>query len=464
MSAENTFETFCALSALQQRRDGRLVPDETSHSFSYYQWLEVANAKYAESQPPAKKVKKEDGVMDCGSALADGLAQQLTASLQSQTGSAKSPAALRHAAQEAFPMPQASADMPAFLALAEAAIRLTLWTPNDGRLAQLAARLRPNLRTLEERGIICFYYGCFPSLQVLMDLLSWRIIVHRWERLTPEMRQVAVDGVLTLCGYLESVATEALRTAVQELPVSPASSSSEDPIELATLDTLIKHASAAVPFQFSTCRDLVSLYPEPVGLLHVPGAAPAASSETVMRDEQQSQPSNEKRVDDDGEVQVGELLGVACAPTRNVHTSAEEGSPTRCVKAAPVAARSLRPNLNDTRRTREGARPSTDVTQTRQQVPTRTASGYIACMSKYHARYADPAKHASSECPYCTTCHLMEVIFGGNKHNCSWGHWPTPRKIKLHLKQFPKVMKLAQERFAAMQCGVQLAATDDFSL
>ncbi|CBZ26213.1 conserved hypothetical protein [Leishmania mexicana MHOM/GT/2001/U1103] len=474
MSVEKTFEKFCAMSALQQRRDGLLVPSETSHSFSYYQWLEVAKAKYAESQPPAsssqgqqrppaKRAKAEDGVSDSGNALADGLAQQLAASLKSQTASANSPAALRHAAQEDFPMPQASADMLAFLALAEAAIRLTLWTPEDERLAQLAACLRPNLRTLEERRIIRFYYGCFPSLQVLMDLLSWRIIVHRWERLAPEMRQVAVDGVLTLCDCLDSVATEALRSAVQELPVSAVSSSSADTLELTTLDTLVRHASAAVPFQFATCRDLTPLYPEPVGVLHVPGA-PAASSESVLRDEQQSQPADEKRVDDDAEVQLGELLGVTCTPTRTVCASAEEESPTRRTQAAPVVAPPFRSILKTAQRTSGGARPFTGVTQTRHGIPMRTASGHIACMSQYHARYADPAKHASSECPYCATCHLMEIIFRGNKRNCVWAHWPTPRKIRLHLKQFPKVMKLAQERFAAMQRGVQLAATDELPL
>ncbi|CAG9583901.1 hypothetical_protein [Leishmania major strain Friedlin] len=474
MSVDKTFGTFCAMSALQQRRDGLPVPSETSNSFSYYQWLEVAKAKYVESQPPAssspgqqrppaKRAKTEDGVSDSGSALADGLAQQLVASLKSQTESGNSPAALHHAAQEEFPMPQASADMPAFLALAEAALRLTLWTPEDERLAQLAARLRPNLRTLEERGIIRFYYGCFPSLQVLMDLLSWRIIVHRWGRLASEMRQVAVDGVLTLCGCLDSVATAALRAAVQALPVSAASSSSADTLELKTLDTLVGHVSAAVPFQFATCRDLAPLYPEPAGLLHVPGA-PAASSESVLRDEQQSRPADEKRVDYDAEVQVGELLGVRCTPTLTVHASVEEESPTRRTQAAPVAALPSRPLLKATRRTSGGIRPSAGVTQTRHGIPTRTASGHIACMSQFHARYVDPAKHASPECPYCATCHLMEIIFRGNKRSCLWGHWPTPRKIRLHLKQFPTVMKLAQERFAAIQRGVQLAATDEVPL
>ncbi|AIO02504.1 hypothetical protein LPMP_353680 [Leishmania panamensis] len=474
MSVENTFETFCAMSALQQRRDGLLVPPESSRSFSYYQWLEVAKAKYAVSQPlassspsqrrpPAKRAKKESSASDSGTTLADGLAEQLVASLERQKGPAKAPASLRYAAQEAFPMPKASADMPAFLALAEAAIRLTLWTPQDTRLAQLASSLRPNLRTLEERGVIRFYYNCFPSLQLLMDLLSWRIIAHRWERLTPELQHVAVDGVLTLCDCLDSVATEALRAAVHELRMSTVSSSSADPIELTALNTLVAHVSATVPFQFEACRDLVPLYPEPVGLLRVPGTS-VASIKSMLGKGQLSQPVEEEQANDDGETRVGELLGEICTPTLLGHASLEGESSSRRVHAAAEAAPPSRPILKAVAHTTGGMRPPAGVAKTCHKIPTRTASGHSACMSQYHMRYADPAKHASSECPYCATCHLMEIIFRGNTGNCLWSHWPTPRKIQLHLKQFPQVMKLAQERFAAMRRGVKLASTDEVPL
>ncbi|KAG5488775.1 hypothetical protein JIQ42_00392 [Leishmania sp. Namibia] len=474
MSFDETFEAFCAMSALQQRRHGLLTPPESSHSFSYYQWLEVAEAKYAENQlqvsssagqqrPPAKRTKKEDSASDSGSALADGLAQQLAASLERQMRPASASASLRHAALEAFPMPQASADMPAFLTLAEAAIRLTLWTPEDARLAQLVARLRPNLRTLEEQGIIRLYHGCFPSLQVLMDLLSWRIIAHRWVRLTPEMRQASVDGVLKLCGCLDSVATEALRAAVHELPMPAASSSSDDLIDLTTLDKLVGLVSATVPFQFATCRDLVPLYPEPTGLLHVPGV-PTSSIDSAPRDGQLPKPVEEERVDDDAEVQIGELLGETSTPAHIARASGEKSSPSRRARAALIPVPPSHPIPNVTPRTSKGTRSSADLAGVHRQTPTRTAAGHIACVSQYHARYADPAKHASSECPYCATCHLMEIIFRGNKHNCSWGHWPTPRKIQLHLKQFPQVMKLAQERFASLQRGVRMTAAYEVPL
>ncbi|KAG5464205.1 hypothetical protein LSCM1_00385 [Leishmania martiniquensis] len=473
MSMERTFEAFCAERALQQRRDGLLVPPESLHSFSYYQWLEVAKAKYVESQPPVsssvgqqwppvKRTKKEDGASDSGSPLADGLAQQLAESLEQQMRPAVASAALRHATLEAFPMPGASREMPAFLALAEAAIRLTLWAPEDGRLAQLAARLRPNLRTLEEQGIIRLYHGCYPSLQVLMDLLSWRIISHRWERLTPEMREASVDGVLKLCGRLDHRATEALRAVVQELPMSAASSSSEDPINAMTLDKLVGHVSAAVPFQFAACRDLVPLYPEPTGLLHVPGG-PAPSTDSPPREGPLPKPVKEERVDD-AEVRVGELLGATCTSTLVELAPEEEALQSRRAHVAPVAAPPSHPSPSLTPRTTRGTRPSASLAETRHQVPTRTASGHIACISQYHARYADPARHASPECPYCATCHLMEIIFHGNKRDCTWGHWPTPRKIQHHLKQFPQLMKLAQERFASLQRGVRMTATDEVPL
>ncbi|KAG5490249.1 hypothetical protein JKF63_00368 [Porcisia hertigi] len=475
MSVDNTFEAFCTRSALQQRRDGLLVPSESSHSFSYYQWLEVAKEKYANCHPPAsssgqqqlpaKREKKEVIFSDPGSGLANGLAQQLRASLERQTTPNNMPTVLGRASQDSFPMPQASAEMPVFLALAEAAIRLTLWIPEDMQLAQLAARLRPNLRTLEERGVIRLYHGCFPSLQVLMDLLSWRIIAHRWDCLTPEKRQVALDGVLGLCSALGSVSTEALRAAVHELFLPAASSPSLDSAALSRLDTLVGHVSSAVPFQFPICHGLVPLYPEPVGQLHVPGE-PLVSAHSMLKDEKLSRPVEVERIVEDAEMRIGELLNVTSSPTPTpaLHAPSAGESPSRRVPAVTPARPPSDPFDNIAPCITKGKRPRTSVAQTRHQNPTRTASGHIPCMSQYHARYAEPAKHASSECPYCATCHLMEIIFRDNRQNCTWGHWPTPRKIHFHLKRFPQVMKLAQERAAAMQRGVQLAATDKVPL
>ncbi|KAK7197318.1 hypothetical protein NESM_000678800 [Novymonas esmeraldas] len=478
---EITLKAFCEATAIEHRRRGHRVPLASSNAFAYHQWLETAQARYVErqlgssaspesAQAPAKRVKCEVDVAAAGNTLADGLAQQLTASLVRQNNLSMAPASLRHAAQEGFPMPQAAADMPAFLALAEAAIRLTLWAPEDGRLAQLASRLRPSLRALEEQGIIRLQHGCFPSLQVIMDLLSWRIIAHRWTRLTPEMRQVAVDGVLALCSCLDSVATEALRAAVDGLltptaapsPGADNADAAASSIDLKTLDTLIGYVSASVPFQFSSCADLVELYPAPVGVLRVPGE-PTATSPSMQQDGQLVQSVKLEHIDadDEADIRVGDLLGGTPTPVPTVGatpaataTPPPPGRPSSWIHTATRAA------------AHSSHRPPQDTgTAPRQlQAPALTGQRCIACASRYHARYADPAKHASRECAHCATCHLMEILFRCNTCRCPWNHWPTSRKIQWHLKGFPQVMKLAQERFAAMQRGDRLTPTDEVPL
>lgn len=459
------FESFCAESALQQRGDGVSVPPAASQSFAYYQWLEVVRTKYEASLPSAlaqatpatatrssapptpKRTKTEGTAAEVSSSsssvltLAEVLAERLAKSLEAQAVPTQASAALRHAAQQPFPMPPAAADMPAFLALAEAAIRLTLWAPQDARLAQLAARLRPNLRTLEERGIIRLCHGCFPALQVLMDLLSWRIIAHRWARLSLEMRQVAVDGVLTLCDCLDSVATEVLRCAAQALPMTASPPSPTSPpaaVEVAaddmhTMDLLVAHASASVPFQFPTCRDLADLYPEPTGVLRVPGDELGASDDSAPPVHRPEQPTAMKRErTGDAGVRVDDLL--AATPTMTPAAQASSTLPTPQAPARRVAA------------------------------PGSAAQGRVACSSRFHARYADATKHASAACPFCATCHVMEVLFGGDTRRCCWGHWPTPRRLQLHLQRHPHVLRLAQARLSRLKQGERLSATDEVPL
>lgn len=475
MNTEGAFESFCAASVLRQRKMGVEVPSKLSRSFAYYQWLEVAERKYLERHTEAqeegelesKRIRVEDAaprtsaaVPGNSSPLAAALADQLTSSLAKQARPSTLPASLRHAAREAFPMPSAAADMPAFLALAEASVRLTLWCPGDERLALLAVRMRPSLRTLEEKQIIRMREGCYPGLQLLMDLLSWRIIVHRWDRLQPHMRQVAVEGVLTLCGVLRSPATEELRAAVQKLDVATQNTSA--PIE--KLNSLVGQVSAAVPFQFDTCRDLVALYPEPCGVIclgnpqpqqppplqekALPAAsAPGTTTKPPTSRERTRSTSNRER--EDSELRLVDLIGhKGRAPLTSAVPSCEASHPVLAV--VPRAS--------------NGRAPTAMASDNACRPPKRTVNGHLACASRYHNRYADPSKHASAECKYCATCHLMEIVFGGVRRDCAWKHWPTTRKIMFHLKRFPVERKLALKRFGEIERGMQLGPTDEVPL
>ncbi|KPA81371.1 hypothetical protein ABB37_03751 [Leptomonas pyrrhocoris] len=492
MSTDGAFEAFCATHALQQQREGVEVPSKLSRSFSYYQWLEVAKQKFheahadvrqGEKEPELKKVKIENGAVQsttsppcADNALADAIAQLLTSSLQTLASPSTAPPSLRHADQEAFPTPSAAAGMPAFLTLAEAAMRLTLWHPQDAQLAQLAARMRPNLRSLEERGIIRTQDGCFPGLQLLMDLLSWRIIAHRWARLTPEMRQVAVDGVQTLCSSVVSPAADELRLAIQQLDVSSNSTS----VPITQLDSLVGQVSAAIPFQFAACRDLVTLYAEPTGVLRLPKLEqsgkmlPAAAALDAATEPATSSDKGESSVgsgDEDSVVRVGDLVGdmastsaataTTTAGNEAVAPSTTQGSRKTAGRPSPYVGH---PVLEVVPRASRGQSASTNHSTGTRRMPAKLVNGHPACVSQYHKRYADASKHASSECRYCATCHLMEILFRGEKRDCVWRHWPTTRKIEFHLKRFPDVLKLALKRFGEMARGMQLAATDEVPL
>jgi hypothetical protein len=84
-----------------------------------------------------------------------------------------------------------------------------------------------------------------------------------------------------------------------------------------------------------------------------------------------------------------------------------------------------------------------------------TAAIPYPCRSKYHADFvSDPKKHASKECQFCSVCHMMELLFNGCKMLCCWKHEPTPRKIQQHLKAFPHVYRLADQRMHDWSRGV----------
>ncbi|KPI85685.1 hypothetical protein ABL78_5265 [Leptomonas seymouri] len=485
MSTESAFEAFCEVHALQQKREGVEVPSKTSHSFAYYQWLEVARRrfsedpageKHAENAPKLKRLRAENdaaqpktSMLGAGSTLADALAQQLTSSLEKQASLSTAPPSLRHASQEEFPMPPAEVGMPAFLTLAEAAVRLTLWHPQDARLALLAARMRPNLRYLEENGVIRTQEGRFPRLQLLMDLLSWRIIAQQWARLRPEMRQVAVDGVKALCTCVRSSAAGELRSEIQNIDISSNSAS----IPSMRLDNLLRLVSAAIPFEFVACRDLVTLYPEPTGVLCLTGAEqlesalPASTVPDATAGSATSIDTAEPAVgseDEESEVHVGDLVG-AHAPTLS---SDNAGAPPTAKVTPEKMGRALpyveHPVLKVVpRASNRRFAPTKNIAGTR-RMSTSSVDGHPVCVSQYHQRYAGASKHASAECHYCATCHLMEIIFRGEKRDCVWKHWPTTRKIQFHLKRFPSVLKLALKRFSEMERGVQLAATDEVRL
>lgn len=74
-----------------------------------------------------------------------------------------------------------------------------------------------------------------------------------------------------------------------------------------------------------------------------------------------------------------------------------------------------------------------------------TASGF-PCRSKYHPRYSSADKHGSASCPFCTVCHMMEMLFNGCASDCTWKHKPTQRKISLYLKRFPDIFQMAMVR------------------
>lgn len=83
------------------------------------------------------------------------------------------------------------------------------------------------------------------------------------------------------------------------------------------------------------------------------------------------------------------------------------------------------------------------------------------CRSKYHSKYAKDGSHGSSTCRWCTTCHMMEILFNGCTRDCAFKHGQiSDKKISTHLKMFPNVHRLAMKRWAESKSGKRLDPVD----
>ncbi|KAJ9472188.1 hypothetical protein DIPPA_28998 [Diplonema papillatum] len=79
-------------------------------------------------------------------------------------------------------------------------------------------------------------------------------------------------------------------------------------------------------------------------------------------------------------------------------------------------------------RTERATRPSNSNKFFRPQDELRKQ---FPCKSLFHDKFSgNTNRHASPECPYCATCHWMEVLFNGEDPACPWKHEPTETKIK----------------------------------
>jgi hypothetical protein len=88
------------------------------------------------------------------------------------------------------------------------------------------------------------------------------------------------------------------------------------------------------------------------------------------------------------------------------------------------------------------------------------AGGKHACTSKYHARYGLAGSHGSSECPFCSTCHLLEFLFNGCTRDCAWRHVPTEKKVRYHCRRHPHILAIALRRTQDLLRGVRLLPTE----
>lgn len=457
-STGSAFAEFCDVSASQQRGDGFEVPSQSSDLFAYYQWVETAKRKFNEENPrgdddgsaTVKKTRMEEGesasqnsqAYDCQVDLAEPIAHQILASLNVSTEEGRVPLSLQRAIKEPFPMPTAAGDTESFLCLSEAVMRLTLWNSESIFLSTIAAQLRLTCRILESNGFVPLQWNRFPSLKLLMDLVSWRIIVRRWDHITPEARQVAIDSMKTLCRRVECAVSEELSAAAEKLNVAVGSLSK--PV-VSRHNALTSKMSASIPFQFSACRELPNLYPEPTGVLHVP----VFSTESEGTGDAQEILS----VDEEDTLRVGDIVRKASVlhPRATVGTAVVPTSSSHEEMEIPYEPHPVHSSL---------VRRHRGTNSSCMRSVTTTVDGYPSCVSQFHQRYADASKHASRACRYCATCHLMEIIFRNCQHDCACKHWPTAGKIKYNLSKHPAAFRLAMERFEKLQRGEQLAVVD----
>lgn len=390
-SDEVSFEAFCATSLVQQKRSGLELTSTHPNSFSYRQWRIAARRYFKRTRIGDDSAVPESFGDEVSVPIASRMMQSLAAMPTSQTP---------------FPMPtDSTTSVVALLSAFEVAVRLALAFPNDASLWGQILRMRVDIDKLFDGSVGILAENAYPALHLLVDFLSLYFIFLLFDTLPETAQADTLRCGAEICERLESSAA----TTCSEEQHHACDSGV---VNVTTLQATVIAAMKTVPYEFpAVCHEVLAVVlpnvVEPQGklrLLAAPRAVSVASSATACSS--------------DEDCLVGELLATPRLSAGVQHLAAKP-------KAAP-----------------QPIRRTVSVTNTLR---------HMQCASNYHGFYADREKHASKECRFCASCHLMEVIFNSCKADCLWKHWPTERKIRLHLKRFPEVMRLALERFSLMQ-------------
>ncbi|EPY23054.1 hypothetical protein STCU_07904 [Strigomonas culicis] len=396
------FEDYCAKERVRQRGLGCCVP-EADHQADYHLWRRTARAFFDRQQRETaskgarhKAPPPSDGSANKQTRAEDPLVREMAERLEHHLDNQFFASALTGAGDtppEEFPMPTQGEDMRGLLATLEVSLRLGLTCADNQAVRQVALSGIQNHVTLMNKGIVAFQRGKYPSVFLLLNLLSLSAVFQKWPKTDAGTRKKVLESAAAICNHIRSPQSEALQATFHSVT---------DAQDAALLLPRIGELVTCIPYDFPTvCRPALcavqpDAYREPAGSLVLGPPAPPAKRQRAVEED----------------VCVGEIVSHPTAPRQ----------------------------------------------------PASKPAGEYPCGSKYHPRYANKKATASKSCCFCSTCHLLEVLFNGVTTNCSWNHWPTRTKVGFHLKLFPEAKELALKQLALLERGIPLKRFDTIPL
>lgn len=453
-----TFEEFRLACVAEQQRLGFDVPSPAGNPTARFQWEQAARCVYSakvrsllngrgkrgRQSEDKSEGESESEVEECEDPLVTALTEGVRDTIENNSHSFNTMGTkvVEHARMEAFPTSCSEArDLREFLSSAEVLLRVAVAGVRSAALDKAMKRLRDRVASQRKEGKVQFCQDGFPAIAVLLDLYVLDLCLERWNVLRPLSRRKALEAAVALCQAIEGEAVVACVAALEEKR-----SGDIDGPETALLHDKVRALGSSLPFDFpEECTEVI--------LATLPGYRTTLSrfkfhEVDAATSSRQHTPPTASRSNDSEDLSVGELLRRRQAePPRVVAAAVSETKAT-----AQHVPRGMRVFSSSSSAPGTALAPVLGVA-----APTRRTgifeSGHVQCCSRFHSRYADPAKHASSECRFCATCHLMEILFNGCKADCVWKHWPTKRRIQLHLKRFPQVQATALDRFRRLERG-----------
>lgn len=349
--------------------------------------------------------------------------------------------------------------------------------------------IHAQIQQLEQDGAIGPQPDRFCHLYVLNELYSFYRLMRCMDTLPVEKRRVLIQTSRLMGRRYRGEAFEALLAALDAIDDSNDAALAAAHAHTHQLVVAGLQSATTVPWQFPsvTAPALRLVFPdaaEPVATLATDASTNGDDSTTSASNQAQAADDEIESVDTKSPKVMDVSSAASFAAQRKKTAVVLHTGPMAAALAAPIHQRSAKRTRDDSpdctlgevvrlsgghaapegpERSKFQQKAAAQQPQPQQQqqqhrpaavVVRATAANPYPCRSKYHSRFVNDSKHASRECDFCTVCHMLEFLFNGCKFICCWKHEPTPRKIQQHLRQYPAICRLAEQRMLNWARGI----------